>query len=194
MAAVSQTVTGVAQSELFSGVVTDYQPNNPQPRGRVFFTESASITAKGAGDTKVTILSTTLPVGFAYAYESFFATLNDTTLDMVNYENLGLQGLQFSTPNLSNDVLLPVVSLGDNSFSSATNSAKSYNLVKLFSNVIYSGTPNVGIVIKTSFFDNEGVNATAAHKLDFYVSFLQYDVEQAHHVQVNAPTPVIVRG
>lgn len=189
MAAVSQTITPTATVQYFGR----FNADTDQPRGRVIFSDKTTITAKIAGDTKKLDINITLPRNFAYACDQFFLTLYDTTADVGHYNTIGVQTLQYTDPNTVNDVFAALKSPGLSGFSDAPGSMATWVVDKCFSEVFYSRN-NEGVAIKNSLFDNDGVNASAQMTLNTYASYLFYDINQVNDVNVNAPTPVSIRG
>lgn len=165
-----------------------------QPRGRIVFNSTATVTSKAAGDTKRLEINLQLPPNFAYTLDQFFFELSDSSSDgLDHYSNLGAAQLQFMDPGNATDAVIELVTQG--SVVAGTGGTRKIWVPcnsRFFGEVFYSRT-QTGPRVYLYFYDTDGVNATGALSLNYYASFLEYDIAQTTKVNVNAPAPVSIR-
>ena len=138
----------------------------------------------------------TLPANFAYVVSCGFAmiTCSSSQTDPDHYENLSRFIVQEDTPVSFDfaDMQLKSQGLMQTSASSITPGGKIWDIVKPFGEIFYNQGGNTPRCF-AHFIDSDAVNATATCVLTYNYSFLQYDIEQALNVAVNAPMPVATR-
>jgi len=193
MAAQTQTINLLPTDiSTFAGVPVD--PASFAPNARVVFNGIQSITAKSAGDTNRLEVGLLLPQNNAYILDQLFIEIADASADgLDHYSNLGAAQLQFMDPGNQTDVMVNLVSQG--SIVAGTAGTRKIWIpcqARFFSEVFYSRT-GAGPRCYMYFYDTDGVNATGTLSMNYYASFLQYNVEQTVNVAVNAPAPVSVR-
>ena len=197
MAEVTQTIVPVATNVSFDDVPTG--ENNIYPRGKICFQGQNSVTLKGAGDVKTLLVDFNLPPNFAYAIDQLILNLESATsaTDPDQYDDLALlQVNHFSSVSGTTAITrIPLLSNGVQLMNNQSDSIKTWQTrpsVGDFKEVFHSPSGAAPLLI-AQLFDTDGVGATAALTLRFYLTFLQYDIRQVNKVAVNSPMPVSVR-
>lgn len=161
-----------------------------KPRGRLkFITINGIIPSLLGTDTMDIDWTATLPANFGYALEYVTASVQFPTIaDTADYDDLGLLFLQTGQP-LNGQ--LPTISLGMNALGVTQNSAsfatKIWSPVDAYKSVIYNQEGNSPLVILR--FMNVSGNVGAAGTFSAQANFLQFDITQCLHVDVNSPLP-----
>lgn len=202
MAHVAIVVTTGPELVSFSGIdlVSD---QHIYPRGRIRFRNAAfPIAAKGAGDTQSVRNTLTLPAGFAYALESASIVVSSAANDSFHYAASCYLNIRFD--NTGDDVTIPLTSGYPEVVGSTANGRYEFGVTGAGEQKIYSpiqplfgelffNLRNISPVVRFTLNDVDGTNATAAMTGSWYLSFLQYTLQQAVDVSVNTPRPTVVR-
>jgi len=153
------------------------------------------LTAKSALDTNRVRINCTLPVNYAYALDNLYTKIVITdgppgdANGIDNFESIAMMNVVSGMPNsaatnsemLSNGGFVHANDMADG--------AKIWTSQSLPRHLFFNsqGTaPAVRVFLK----DPDATNATNAGTMNFTCTILQYDLEQAYYVAVNAPIPV----
>lgn len=188
MALVSQTITAnPTEVQAFSGF--ERGQDTWLPRGRIVYNDSIAITAKDAGDTKQLEVRFILPAKFAYTIDQLFVSVgSSSSVDADNYSDLG-KG-QVSVDGSTLNRRFNFLAAGDTP-DTAAGVRKTYVVTpgNFFTEVFFN-KGNMAPNVRVQMNDTDGTNLSSALTCSFYASFLQYQIQQATHVRVNAPIPV----
>ena len=186
MAHQTQTITAAPSIQSFAGVgpVSGYDP-----RARIIFRSNDSVLAKNAGDTKTLNLTCDLPVNYAYVTDHILVSmvLNGSTGALDHYANLAVQS---TSDGVNTAISNQIRSQGEFSTNGVTGEQKIYAPYDGHFHHVFFNQVGAQPSVTFQFTDTDAVNATAAFSLVSYVSFLQFDIQQAIDVGVNAPLPV----
>lgn len=172
-------------------------PDEPTflPRARYDFdVDAEAITAKATANTNRLRVTCSLPQNYAYVLDNVFAQITITgglpgDADGIdNIEQVAVAALDPRGPQAKRQMEFR----GSAAYITGAAEADGGRLFTLqsisrqpFFNVA-NAIPNIIV----TFTDGDNSNATLAGVLTFHCSFLQYDLEQAYLVNVNAPMPV----
>lgn len=194
MAHIANNISGVRSIQLFSGLPPPTDDNNFYPRARVTFQAAVTIAAKIAGNTQTTRIQLDLPQNYAYAMDVMECAISSAAIaDTDQWENLQHITLQSSWLGgaYDNTVRQTMKSEGAVYYTDATQGLKSWQVVDKYTEVfkLEESAPRLFVYLT----DPEAVLDTIVCSLSYHFSFLQYDVNQAFNVRVNAPMPVSIR-
>lgn len=188
MAHTAQTITKDPSEVLrFTGIPGGTISNQIFPIGRVIYRLNDAITAKGAGDTKEITVQFDLPANFAYVVDKFSMSLSapSSTTDLVNVTDLSR-----ASAHKDSTVAAPqwqVPSAGE-ILSDTAGSVKLFSNTECFKDVFFNQSGEAPF-LRWKIRD-DAAGATGQYFATGYVSVLQFNIEQAINVSVNAPQPV----
>lgn len=195
MAQVSQTVTPTPKLLPFTGRGSLREADRSDlPRAKITWAfDDIVITAKIATNTNTFGVSMTLPANYAYALLNAEFTMQfDTDVDAA--DNFSTGTLTYFTANTGGPAFVgSEIRLGLVRHSTLTNDQAGSILVltpnPTFKDVFFNQL-GLSPLVLMHVLDTDGTNATAVGALKGEVSFLQFDLNQAFDVTVNAPSPV----
>lgn len=167
------------------------------PFARIIFDIGAgAVAAKIATNSTTLTVDCQLPVNQAYVLEYMAVSLEATAaiigdVDSIeNFESIAKATIAIDSINLtSNQIKMAVESPGARNSADNVDSAKEWRILQPYKQIFFN---DLGVRPLFSFTvaDTDLTNATVACILNFYASFLQYEIPQAYNVAVSAPTPV----
>lgn len=194
MANVQTAFTPSPLITLFSGLPVGTQSNNIYPRAKVTFQVNAgTIAAKIATNTSNVLVTGLLPANYAYRIASVYAMIDCVSaLEADNYEQAG-RLRQFD--GLSTGFPITTELFNDAAFAVSVNAgnARLWYPKDLYQGMIFN-TDGATPTWIMDLADSDAVNATAAGRLFLQVEFLQYGINQATDVSINAPAPISPSG
>lgn len=185
------TTTLAPEPDYFPLVGIQDQPQQQSylPKGLMLFAigeVSANIPASGAGDSQFLIVNCELPRGFAYALQDCHFDIQGTDADAWLPATRVTLSSNATTALARTFIMTEVQSIG---VAAIGTNLRTYGLVNPMKSLMIveskAAAGHFGILIT-----NETLNQSAI-TFHMYVSLVQYNIEQAHHVRVN--TPQIVR-
>lgn len=193
MASLQQDFNPPAISLPFAGPRTPADPGF-HPRARYDFDVQAdAIDAKATANTNRLDITCTLPPNYAYVLDNIFIKATGTAAvpgdadSTDNYESIAQCFL-----NLSNSRRQVMELFSHGSFTQGSAEAdcgKIWTPQSLTRQMGFNLTGN-SMTVQIFIVDSDNSNATVAGTLNVHVSVLQFDIEQAYNVIVNAPVPV----
>lgn len=151
------------------------------PRGYVSFEDgSAAITVAGAGEDQIWRINTDLPIGFAYVLAEVHIWLNGIIADLADWDNAVNGELLFDSPLRS--VQFDGLATED-TFGSTTVDRRVYTFPDLPQSILLASDTSSTVGFRVG---NHTVDGPAMQG-GFFIKFLQYDIEQAHHYGIHTP-------
>ncbi len=190
MAVVTTTITPALRYFPYSGLPDSYKERSPFPRGELtFVADTEAIALTGAGDNQNLRIRCTLPQGFAYvladlAFDVFAAVAGDANNFPVNATAFIVDS---SVAGQDRTYRTDFSMISESSSLTPGNLIKTYRPVNQGGKVIRCAPGQTGEMRLDAFNLTANDGAYTLHT--FFARFLQYDIEQAHHYQVNSPVP-----
>jgi len=165
----------------FSGVPGDQMAGSPIPRSEVVFNlVEVAVTAGGAEGQTVTFTMQP-PLNYAYVLVDLFCAINAATrADALDWSNSVLGTVISGGP----DGLTEVARINGWALS-AVDTFRVYQFDVLPKRLFVPNTNSLSIA--SLVLDNPVVGGAAA-AISVFARFMQYDIDQQHHYQVNTPT------
>lgn len=192
MAEVAIAITPTRNVQLFAGLpASGTLERSFLPRGCVSFQNvTSTIAAKGAGNTQTITTTCTLPPNYAYSLQYLVSTININTElaaadDFERYAAITLNDGRQATPNVRFQAKAETSGVT----SANAGSIVTWSPINLYKSVFWN-QDGVSPVLTLVITDSDGTNARAAASISNQVQFLQFDIDQATDVRVNAPQPV----
>jgi len=174
------------------------------PTGRILFTQSPIIPAKGAADTNVLLVNMDLPRNFAYRLETWLVTLRSTNLTgavATDFEGGMSYRIEQAVPGsgqLFFQALAPmqIISRNTNNFdrefvvdlAGTLFGISGFDRPAEFNDVLIdTRAGSVTPTIQLSLVD-QSADTTITATLAVYVSYLQYTVDAVNAWPLNTPT------
>lgn len=182
MSIINTTFTPAARLNSFTGIGDlPRQQRSAIPRGEVFFIINGGDVTKGeVGDTQRSRIDCTLPRNFAYALVGIH--LNLYGVDITDWETIANSYISNDIADF--DVNVPIVGVSPGPAVASGAGAMTYQFESFKAIIVPRGadaTPNLHIDISNYVTDGTAMITS------IYARFLQYDIEQANHWEVNLP-------
>jgi len=158
------------------------QDRSPVPRSELIFTVSsgAILIATGGNDQEVNI-TVVLDTGFSYSIQECYASIK--SVDAADWQDNGFVIVNTGAL-LGTTVRIELESELSTAFVDGANVNRGYQWRNFPGNLLMPSDTGASATFKLG---NQVIDGAAA-TLQFMCRVLQYDIEQAHHYQVNTPT------
>ncbi len=155
------------------------------PRGYLSFEDgSVAITVAGAGEDQVWRINCVLPIGYAYILEDVHIWMQGTLADLAGWDSVMNGELIFDDPLRT--IQFDGVTTGD-TFATTTIDRRVWTFPDLPKAIVVASDA----ISQVGFRVGNHTTDDAAMAGGVFVRFLQFDIEQAHHVRIH--TPQLVR-
>lgn len=149
------------------------------PRGSISFEDTIAVTAGGASD-QLWDIQCTLPSGYAYVLQEVHLALQGATSSLTNWDSSVTCGFGDGVHNVPFDG----INTTGGSFVTSTVTIQNWTFPDLPRLIIIATDPAI-ISVRLSVGNNTIGDAGMTGLV--FISCLQYDVEQAHHVRIHTP-------
>jgi len=168
---------------------------NDLPRARVDYDiDGEVVTAKATANTNRLRINCNLPNNYAYVLDNVFTFLKITgglpgDADGIdNFESIA--GGELDPIGTAATRFMELFANGNFITGSGEADGGKIWTPQSLSKQIFFNTQGSQMNLRVFLVDGDNSNATLAGELTYHASFLQYDIEQAYNVAVNAPLPV----
>lgn len=172
----------------FSGLGGMIQPQTEVPRGEVVYSTTNEAVTVGTGDGQFLEIICNLPRNFAYVLMEIHLGITGVGVD--DWDEVALAALvDTKTPNgRSFNLQMQGTSNGLGHRLPGSN----FSFRRLYTFEDYAKVLVQGSAARLNVdLANDGLgDLDQVAAFEFYARFLMYDIDQAHHYQVNTPTPV----
>lgn len=160
------------------------------PRGlRGFIVDDVAISAKPNGDQQTLLLTGTMPIGFAYVFSEINLMVDqDVAAAWSDRYSVTLTGFHQGVLEMSWKFAFAVQGI----FPQVRKANADLSTDQLPRAPMWSRVAGSGIGIKIQSF-NSGVPVGTAGTCSAYISFWEFDLEQARKFPLNSPMPVHIR-
>lgn len=191
MATITTTITPELEHFSLSGFVEPLSDRSYLSRGLVTFTaQNQSIALTGAGDNQRLRINFALPKNFAWAFLDLTMQVYTAAAGTNNWDNNGEFTLYNAetSGNRTQDVAIGVNAAGSGVFADVALDLKVYRPWGSWCGPLKPATAGENIYATLDMYNSTANDA--AYVCDVAARFLQFDIEQVHHVGVNSPMPV----
>lgn len=189
MATITTAPVSVIQTQLFAG----YKHGSNDARAEVRAVGNAiAVAATGAGDNQLVSIIINPPANFAYALVDFNLTMVADTGTTYSFPLSGSCVMQDAAATAAASYITPLQIpagpelLGD--AADTTRPGRTYTLQDGYRGVVIPIASDGQVEFNFRIY-NDTANDVAYHISNYVARFLQYDINQAHHVRVNSPIP-----
>jgi len=156
-------------------------------RAEIVYTGNATIPVPAVGDTQALVLDIKLPKSFCYVLLDVSLLIQTQSVSIDDWPDSGTYTQRPGGEPVTDFKFSGGLEASGNTIISDTSSQKSWRLPNKPSYVLI---PSVGLDGVVSIrITTKAIDLPQA-SFDFYVRFLQYDINQAHHWAVNSPAYV----
>jgi len=183
MAIVSTSTDCALKSFAFTGLTDPQRDGSQVPRQEIYVSESGTIAAPGAGNTRQHTFNILLPQNYAYTCVEASCRINGSGSDWArDQDGLWTDG----EPGTPRKTVIPVVMIAQQGMAAAApGTIMTWTLREVPKQVLVPISGSSCLFV-TRAYDNTDNGGSSS--FDFYARFLMYDISQAHHFEVNTPT------